>query len=376
MEHSADGRRGPERGASTFCLSLHASYGCRHAGACCTAGWTIPIEAPAFDRVSLHLGHHAKSALHFTTSGVLPAGAAAVVGVRPDGACVFFESDRGRLCAIHRELGRDALPSACRQFPRVVLQDARGTLVAFSHFCPTAAALLHSPAPLAIVAAPPNVDLDGAVDGLDARGTLPPLLHAGMLADPEGYAAWEAGAVGLFDRDDLTASQALATLRTIARTLEAWRPGGISLADGVARAFETTAAADAEENLDEDLQRVRLVRSAVPAGLTAPPPVERDLFRDRWAHTAPIVSGFDRTVRAYLAARLFGNWVAYHGRGLRSVVEYLDTCHAVLKVEAARHSACSSMSSPWQTVIEPAIRSADLLLMHLADTKELASRLS
>jgi Fe-S-cluster containining protein len=379
MEHSAGGRRTPQRGTSTFCLSLHADYACRHSGACCTAGWTIPIEPPAFERVSLYLDDHARSALHFITTSDVPAGAAAIVGVRPDGACMFFESERGRLCAIHRDIGPDALPSACRQFPRVVLQDERGTLIAFSHFCPTAAALLRSPSPLAIVAAPRNVDLDGAVDGLDARGTLPPLLYPWMLADHECYAAWESRAVALLDRDDLTASQAVATLAAIARTLEAWRPGGTSLADAVARAFDTAAIGDTADDADEDLRRVRLVRSAVPAGLTVPPGfddgIDRDRFRDRWPHTAPIVRAFDRVVRTYLAARLFGNWVAYHGRGLQSVVEYLRICHAVLTVEAARHSACSSVSSPWQTVIEPAIRSADLLLVHLADTNELANRL-
>ncbi|MGE5360921.1 MAG: hypothetical protein ACM3NQ_18035, partial [Bacteroidales bacterium] len=25
-------------------LSIHAHYSCRHSGACCTAGWPIPVE--------------------------------------------------------------------------------------------------------------------------------------------------------------------------------------------------------------------------------------------------------------------------------------------------------------------------------------------
>ena len=28
-----------------FALNLHANYACRHSGACCTAGWAIPVEA-------------------------------------------------------------------------------------------------------------------------------------------------------------------------------------------------------------------------------------------------------------------------------------------------------------------------------------------
>jgi hypothetical protein len=50
----------------------------------------------------------------------------------------------------------------------------------------------------------------------------------------------------------------------------------------------------------------------------------------------------------------------------------------VLKLEAARHQArgLSALAavSPWQTVTE-AIRSADLLLVHLADPKALARHL-
>jgi hypothetical protein len=68
--------------------------------------------------------------------------------------------------------------------------------------------------------------------------------------------------------------------------------------------------------------------------------------------------------------------MAYHGRGLDAVVEYVQICLAVLKMEAARHWACSSVSSSWQTVIEPAIRNADLLLVHQSDMKTLARLLA
>ena len=43
--------------------------------------------------------------------------------------CAFFEPGRGRLCAIHRQFGHDALPSACQHFPRVVVIDPRGVFV-------------------------------------------------------------------------------------------------------------------------------------------------------------------------------------------------------------------------------------------------------
>jgi hypothetical protein len=322
----------------------------------------------------------------------LPEGAAAIVEVGADGACMFFESDRGRLCAIHRELGPDALPSACRQFPRIVVQDARSMRISLSHFCPSAAALLQSTSRPTIVAAPPNVDLGGALDGLDARDALPPLLHPRMLMDLESYGRWESRAVDVLGRDDLTASQALDTIADATRTLESWVPfdlaqgpfdfaqgkrGNTTLAQAVERAFDQAPAIHREHEDDEvGLQRIELARASVPPGLrseaeSCPISDLRYPTSDLWS----LVST-QRVVRNYLAARLFGNWIAYHGRGLGAVVEYLRICLAVLKSEVARHSACCAVSASWQSVIEPAVRSTDLLIVHLSDPKELARLLS
>src|SRR5688572_7037569 len=137
------------------CLSVHAPYVCAHAGACCQAGWTIPIEAPLVPRLRA-LGFQAP--------------ADGVAGLADDGACAFFERDAGRLCAIHRRGGSSLLPSMCRHFPRVVVNDPRGSSLTLSHFCPTAAGLLFEPVPLAIVDAPAPLSLDGGMEGLDATG--------------------------------------------------------------------------------------------------------------------------------------------------------------------------------------------------------------
>ena len=110
MEHP------PKKGAAR-CLSLHAGYLCRHEGACCTAGWAIPVERPVYERLSVHFGAADGRSRLFDTDGSLPDGAAAMLNVQQSGACVFFEADRGNLCAVHRELGAESLPVACRQFP-------------------------------------------------------------------------------------------------------------------------------------------------------------------------------------------------------------------------------------------------------------------
>jgi hypothetical protein len=313
------------------------------------------------------------------SDGRLPDGAAAVLGLQATGACVFFEGDRGNLCAIHRELGVESLPMACRQFPRVVLDDPRGTLVSLSHFCPTAAALLRaSPSTTAfeIVEAPSSLSLGGHAEGLDARDVLPPLLRPGMLTDHGGYDAWERRAISVLARDDLTAARALDIIRSATLAVQEWRPGPVSLRATVDREFDIASArkpdqadtgdlgGNARALRDElDVARVQLAVSSVLPGLPRPSIDE--------GFVGVIPREFDGVVRAYLAARLFGNWVAYHGQGLHAVVEYLQVALAVLKMEAARHRARVAPSSPWQTVID-AIRNADLLLVHLADAKTLS----
>jgi hypothetical protein len=377
---------------SAFCLKFHADYLCQHAGACCTAGWAIPVERPAYERVVARFGTHVSGQGHgrlFAVGGPLPEGAAAVLDVRPGGACVFFEADRGNLCAVHRELGAASLPSACRQFPRVVLHDSRGTLLSLSHFCPTAAGLLRSPDTSAfeIVQAPGTLTLDGDAEGLDARDSMPPLLRPGMLTDHEGYDAWERQAIGLFARGDLTAEQALGLLGTVTRAVQTWRPAGAGLREMVDREFDVASAQKPDEDLEargripdqSDEWRVRLALSSIPEGLPRPPVA--DEHAARWNDVSASWDETDGAVRGYLAARLFGNWVAYYGQGLHAIVEYLQVALALVKMnfvtmeivrmESARHHARESPSSPWQTAKE-AIRSADLLLVHLSDPKRLS----
>src|SRR5215204_5054161 len=154
-----------------YCLSVHATYRCAHAGACCTAGWPIPIE-PEKLRAVWGL---ARTAGTPDDDRFVP--------VAADGGCVFFDRADGRLCAIQRDAGVALMPDACRNFPRVTLRDARGIFITLSHFCPTAARLLLTSRDIAIVEAPPSLSLDGGAEGLDATAVMPPLLRRGMLMD-------------------------------------------------------------------------------------------------------------------------------------------------------------------------------------------------
>ena len=361
----------------SFCLSIHAGYRCRHSGACCTAGWAIPVEGPAFETVRVHFnaGIEGNDSL-FRTGGPLPEGAAAMLDVGRDGACVFFDAAGGRLCRIHRDLGPSSLPIACRQFPRVVLRDGRGAFISLSHYCPTAAALLATRDRATIVTAPPNLTVNGEAEGLDARDALPPLLRPGLLMDLTGYDAWERRALAVLRDDRLTAITALGTIDDASRRLQDWQPGRGTLADAVDREFAVARPVEADEDLTADAVRLATVRASVPEDLR-PSDLDESIERG-WATVAPWWPGVDRMVRSYLMARLFGNWIAYHGQGLHAIVEYLRTCQSVLKIatgrEQARTASRGSASTPWQTVTE-AIRNSDLLLMHLSDPKDLARRL-
>src|SRR5437762_14372552 len=84
------------------------------------------------------------------------------------GACVFFDRTSPR-CRIQHALGHDALPLACRQFPRVAVHDPRGVSITLSHYCPTSAAMLDTIDPVQIVSGAPAFPAAGAYEGLDAR---------------------------------------------------------------------------------------------------------------------------------------------------------------------------------------------------------------
>jgi Fe-S-cluster containining protein len=378
-----------------FCLSVHAGYRCRHSGACCTAGWAIPVEGPAFEAIRVHfapqsgcqavnreihdsLPDTSPGAALFRTGGPLPEGAAAMLNLRGDGACVFYDADGGRLCRVHRELGPHALPNACRQFPRVVLRDGRGTLISLSHYCPTAAAMLAAPHRIAIMPAPPAIAIDGDAEGLDARDALPPLLAPGMLMDLASYDAWERRAIDILASGTLAAAPALALIADASRRLQDWRPGHGSLRAAVDRQFAIARATEADEDLEAHAARLAAAVASVPHDIR-PAAIDDDAgdVERAWTGMASWWPLVDSAVRAYLAARVFGNWIAYHGRGLHAIVDYLRVCLSVLKLEAARHqarTASGESASPWQTVTA-ALRNSDLLLVHLSDPKDLARRL-
>jgi hypothetical protein len=335
-------------------LTFHAHYACRHSGACCTAGWSIPVEPRLLPLIGVDL--------------LVPDAA---------GACTHFDG-ASRLCKIQREHGENMLPGACYQFPRRALIDDRGTFVALSNFCPTAAALLcESDGELAIVPSPPAFPEDRVYEGLDARGHWPPLVRPGVLFDLASYSRWETFIVSTF-ASGAPAGTALARIAATAERLRAWIPACGPFDSWVTRSLHP-AATDSKGLTIYDRFRApeafEQLRRFVPDGLTAPQPVCDVSGVTELGSTLE-----SRAVNRYLASKAFASWCAYESRGIRTLVAELFLSELVLRVECERASRAAgrapfdARNSDTQRRLDrslmiEAIRQSDLLLMHLIDRR-------
>jgi hypothetical protein len=333
-----------------YSLSFQANYACRHSGACCTAGWSIPVEAR-----------------------LLPLLGVKVLVPDAQGTCVHFDRE-SRLCVVQREHGEEMLPGSCYQFPRRALIDDRGTFVTLSNFCPTAATLLcESEAALTIVASPAAFPEQRTYEGLDARGQWPPLVRADLLFDFDSYMSWEAFIVSTLAGDAPVGHQ-LAQIATAAETLRTWTPACGAFNGWATRALETATADPAALHVYravrtseayDTLRRFVLVppsrREGGPKGLAALPTPSRT--RGSSVHEW---SGESRAVRRYLASKAFASWSAYESRGVRTLVAELLVSELVLRVECERASESADRPIDRALMIE-AIRQADLFLVHLID---------
>ncbi len=339
---------------TVYSLSHHATYACRHSGACCTAGWTIPVEA---ERQAL-LG--------------------AVELPQPEGgACQFYDRE-ARLCAVHRDHGEAAMPASCQHFPRRALIDDRGTFVTLSHFCPTAATMLfEATAPLTITTTPPAFPADRSWDGLDARGQWPPLLSPGVLFDLDTYTAFDQFIVSTLS-GARSVDEALAVIAGAIERLRAWNQRRGSLLVWANDAFEN--ASERGEVLVPGgaarrgaLMMPRPARQQIYASVLRAVPPQHDppalhaTVEDTWRNLgAPAWSHYEHIVARYVASKAFGSWTAYQGRGARTLLAEMAVSAMVLQVEAAR--LCARLERGLDDeVMRDAIRAADWLLVHLVE---------
>ena len=362
-------------------LNLHAGFACRYSGACCTAGWPIPVEPDA--AAALAADMPGAGGL-LVSSGRMPDGAAAVIAPLAGGACPFFLPAESRLCAIQVRLGHEALPLSCRQFPRVALLEADAVRVTLSHFCPTAAWMLFAGAP-----EPPSVVLDAAGiagrcehSGFDARTTIPPLLRPGVAMDVETCRLWETHLLRIFGSPaGQTPEDALARVAIAADTIRGWQVQQGSLASHAAGILAdgcVTPRGRWTMSLASAVRLFRLAADSVPPGLAAPEVpdaaqrADTAWVRPRWEDEEQPFAG---PIGRYLAARSFGAWSAYLGEGLRTQSAMLAVALAAVRTEAVRETSRAQRMLD-DTLLHAAIRSADLLLHHLSDTAALVRSLA
>ena len=339
-----------------FALNIHATYACRHTGACCTAGWPIPVEPERQARLG-----------------------AAMLLPESNGACGFYDAGAHR-CRVHLAYGDAALPSSCAHFPRRVLIDDRGVFVTLSHFCPTAAAaLVRAPDRLAIVEAPPAFPADRVYEGLDARGVWSPLVKRDLLFDLSGYSAWEHFLVATLGERDGTPRDALVQIALAGEALRRSKPAE--------QPFESTLAALARTVHTEDERCAAWTRyepltrfdayqrllTFIPEGLEGPRVSAGVRERPAIEQTAWGVLAF--AAKRYLAAKSFGSWAAYEASGVRTCIAELVLSELVLRVEAARATDRLRRPLDEETMIDT-VREADHLLVHLVDRQRLMTWLS
>jgi hypothetical protein len=357
------------RGVSAFCLDVHVRYQCQHSGACCDS-WSVPAE-PATVEIVTASGVRRRGAEGPLFLPSVGAGGAQswMVARDPAGGCVFFDWNARGSCVIHRDVGMEALPAACRHFPRIVLHDSRGTLISLSHFCPTAAAMLLNRADLSIVEARPPLRLASAMEGLDAADALPPLLRPGLLSDIEAYDAWERAGIATFACSAAGYTACLDRVASATEFIRRWDPTQGALLGRVRSAFADEISRGGDFSQSSAIDRVaRLTAGSAGEDLS---PLQN--FEEAWVQTISEadVEWFERGMKNYLAARLFGNWIAYQSQGLRSIVEWLRTCAAVVRHFLVRRVLGSGLPATPQDFIE-AVRAADLLLLHVLDSGSFA----
>lgn len=411
-------------------LSIHAGYRCRHSGACCTSGWAIPVEPETEDRLRAALrsgslrpvepptaldfpsapvaapGEWEPSDRHFRRVPGLSHGARVILGTDPAGSCVFREPRRARpgSCTVHRDLGEEALPSACRHFPRVVTLSPLGVSVTLSHYCPTAAGMLfviprsfvspsdeESAGPasildsaLAIVENPEAFPAQWPYEGLDARKALPPLLRPGVLMDWPSLERWERFAVSVLAEEGRSPEAALDVLAAAAEEARRWTPAdgpfapffekGLLSPRALSFRRASVAPGDEESACVGMTPAWQLTAECVPPGAPRPAtPEGLDEADERWV--APTWPTLSLPIRRWLATKAFASWIALQGDGLRTTVAFLRVALGVLRAEAARGAAEASRRLDADRLLE-AVRRTDLLLVHLADPEALARRIS
>lgn len=296
-----------------------------------------------------------------------------VLGLTPEKACVFHRAHPATPgCALEAAAGAEVLATSCRQFPRLLLADARGWHLSLSAWCVTAASMIVDGGNgfLAATHVPANPRVH--VDALDARTTWPPSLRPGVLAGHEAYAAWEETMMRQVLAPAASGSRPLgAALREAlvwTDVVRAWQPADGVLALHTRHAWTRGHAAGGGRDHHGGTAGLDAVVNALmsrvpaawrvrdwPAGLTAAPSSS--------GCRALSLREVEQVFSRYLGVRLAGASMAYQGDGVRSVLASLVSAFTLATSALARNGH----GAPTRQRLVAALRAADWLQLHLLD---------
>ena len=248
-----------------FWLNFHLPYACRHSGACCKAGWPIPIEP---ERALL-----IRKGEWLDEGGVLPRDETAPASSTTAGA-PSTNTVRCRACT----------------FPYVCLIDARGVHVTLSHYCPTAASLLFEhEGPIEIVEGPSPVPALDIPEGLDARESLAASSRAeSRLMSFDEFSNWE--------RDELRTLKSMAGESEFAPVIERFLAAKLFASWAAYQGDGTTAVRHAVRAAHAVLQE-EMTRAAQDAGRSIDAALLKQAIRQadlRLVHAVTLRAGASR----------------------------------------------------------------------------------
>ena len=182
--------------------------------------------------------------------------------------------------------------------------------------------------------------------------------------DIEAYTDWELAAVNAFSTLARPES-ALAKIAGATDELRQWTPGTIALQHAVRIAFGSSpTSAPVWPARGTEIARA-LNRG--PVSLPRAPSTEYRVPNTEYRTP----STEHRLLANYLAARTFGNWIAYQGRGLRTIVTWLYACYD--SVRALAHRDAADEREPTIAQVIEAIRHADYVMLHSIDSQDFAN---
>jgi Fe-S-cluster containining protein len=265
-------------------------FTCQSCGDCCRGDWLIGVD---------DVSHGAlKDAGHGDKFKPLPlpllSGERMTFVRAPGGACVFLSGDNR--CGIHNDLGYEAKPQVCREFPYHFVETPDGITAGLSFAC--SAVLNHQGVPLA--------EQSGAVSAVAAGSARitpipdPIVLYSGVDIDWPRYRAIEEGLLAVMGDETLPVPRTLLTGSLL-----------VALAVSLARLEQRGSGRTLLSGLEE-IAAARH-RPLVDVAMGVRPPVRPSL-----THLAPLYTWLEfsraKASRFGLVAALYRNYLRFRRR--------------------------------------------------------------